>query len=138
MLYFREYMISISAVLVFSVFVTEIMVDISWNKYVNFACGILFIITALSPVKLLLLDDFNMNSAYNKNKKNVDYIHDEIISSFSMNLEKTIKEDIKKTFSKDINIDIMLSDDSQLVITVYSSITDEMYKHLKNKCYTCQ
>ncbi len=133
MQYFREYMISISAVLVFSVFITEIMVDVSWNKYVNFACGILFIITALSPVKPLFQKDFMFFSANDEDEKSTDYVLNEVIDTFSIKLEEVIKEDVKTSFSKDIDVDIILSDDSRLEIIVHTLITDDIYEYIENK-----
>lgn len=133
MLYFKEYMVSVSAVLIFSVFVTEIMTDVSWNKYLNFICGILFIITILSPIKNFSDVGFLKNIIYDKeSSKHIDYTENEIRAEFNTRLKKIIKEDIKNTFSKEIELDIVLNNDSTIKIILYSNVTDDIYEYIKD------
>ena len=103
--YFKEYMMSVCAIIVITSVASEILVDFSWSKYINLICGVLFAVCLITPVSNLFnIDVSSLEFDYIKLDSDSDYISENVQKEFSDNLSKKIQSDIKNEFNKNINV----------------------------------
>jgi len=131
--YFRDYMMSVCAIIIITSVVSEILVDFSWSKYINLICGVLFAVCLINPLSDILsinVESFKLD--YVENESDVDFISENVRKEFSDSLSKKIHNDIKTEFNKDIKVYAGLKDD-KLYILISDFSDDNIVNYIQKE-----
>lgn len=133
MSYFREYMMSVCAIMIITSVASEILVDFAWSKYINLICGVLFVLCLISPVSGLLNADFNIHlSDYSEEISDTDYISENVKKEFLHSLRAKIKNDVKQKFGITIDIEVSLVDD-KIYILLDNTTKKSIIKYIREE-----
>lgn len=129
--YFREYIISVCAILALTSVASEILVDFSWSKYINLICAILFSVCLINPILSLVDGGFPAIDIKNESQPDNDYISENVSNEFSFRLADIIKSDVKEKFGDEIHISVRLTEDNKLCIIFNKPVRENIYDYIK-------
>lgn len=131
MSYFKDYMISVCAILTITSVASEILVDFSWSKYIHLICGILFAVCLITPLLNAFDTGFSFSYPNFGPDKEKDYVFEEVKKDFSDRLCDTIRQDVKEKFHTDIQIDAELTYDNKIYIYYNKPVKEPIYDYIK-------
>lgn len=129
--YFKDYMVSVCVIIILTSLASEILVDVSWSKYINLICGILFAVCLFNPVSELT--DIKLNLSENINEKNIadDYVSYNFRKQASENLSRFISDDIKAVFDYNIDVYAELTDEGRIYLVFTKPLKENIYDYIK-------
>jgi len=133
MIYYKEYMISVCAILILSSAASEILVDFSWSKYINIICGILFAVCLFNPVMSIFDKEIKIDYQEDDVQSAKNYIEDNVEKEFSSALTSEIIRDVQSAFDTTVSLKAVLKDKSRIEIYFFSPAKDDIYVYIKKK-----
>lgn len=115
--YFKEYMLSVCAIIMLTSVLSEILVDVSWSKYINLICGILFAVCLFNPLTNL----FERKPVFGYMEPEIpyiakDFVEENVKKEFSLSLSEMINKDIKTRFNINTTVSAGVSEDGIYII----------------------